>query len=178
MVWILLAFMIQQDHPNLLTLYSSTYKRRGSLMEKVILDFVAWSFWSSYIGLEIFFVKIDCEQLSNLKSQNPQSRSVWEEKNYWKELDNIKASGCIFIPHYLIQIYFSFLYECYFSILYDSLITYIVSYQIDSFILVFVVLCLFADISHKPRNGSWITLVNLDIQYLKGMFEIHFSFYN
>jgi hypothetical protein len=35
MVWILLAFMIWWDHPNLLTLSSSTYKRRGALMEKV-----------------------------------------------------------------------------------------------------------------------------------------------
>ena len=39
MVWILLAFMIYWDHPNLLTLSSSTYKRKGDLMEKV-------SFWS------------------------------------------------------------------------------------------------------------------------------------
>jgi hypothetical protein len=71
-------------------------------------------------------------------------RSAWEARNCWKEPDDIKVSGCIFI---LIQIYFSFLYECYFSILYDSLITYIVSYQIDYVILVFVGLCLFADIS-------------------------------
>jgi hypothetical protein len=35
MVWILLAFMIWWDHPNLLTLSSSSYKRRGALMEKV-----------------------------------------------------------------------------------------------------------------------------------------------
>jgi hypothetical protein len=40
MVWILLAFMIWWDHPKLLTLSSSTYKRRGTLMEKV-----SW-FWS------------------------------------------------------------------------------------------------------------------------------------
>jgi hypothetical protein len=38
MVWILLAFMIWWDHPNLLTLSSSAYKRRGALMEKVGLD--------------------------------------------------------------------------------------------------------------------------------------------
>jgi hypothetical protein len=43
MVWILLAFMIWWDHPNLLTLSSSTYKRRGALMEKVGLDEI--SFW-------------------------------------------------------------------------------------------------------------------------------------
>ena len=24
------------------------------------LSFVAWSFWSLYVGFEIFFVKIDC----------------------------------------------------------------------------------------------------------------------
>jgi negative regulator of sigma E activity len=35
MVWILLAFMIYWDHPNLLPLSSSTYKRRGDLMEKI-----------------------------------------------------------------------------------------------------------------------------------------------
>jgi hypothetical protein len=38
MVWILIAFMIWWDHPKLLTLSSSTYKRRGALMEKVGLD--------------------------------------------------------------------------------------------------------------------------------------------
>jgi hypothetical protein len=65
----------------------------------------------------------------------------------WKELDNIKAFGCIFLPQSLIHIYFSFLYECYFFILYDSLITYIVSYQIDYVVFVFVGLCFFADIS-------------------------------
>jgi hypothetical protein len=35
MVWILLTFMIWWDHPNLLTLSSSAYKRRGALIEKV-----------------------------------------------------------------------------------------------------------------------------------------------
>jgi hypothetical protein len=100
-----------------------------------------------YVDFDIFFVKIDCEYLSDLQSQNPWIRSMWEARNCWKETDNIKASGCIFISHYLIHIYFSFLYECYFFILYDSLITYIVSYQIDFGILVFVGLCLFADIS-------------------------------
>jgi hypothetical protein len=72
---------------------------------------------------------------------------VWEARNCWKEPDNIKASGCIFLPYYLIHIYFYFLYECYLSILYDSLIMCIISYQIGSVILVFVGLCLFADIS-------------------------------
>jgi hypothetical protein len=28
---------------------------------------------------------------------------VCEARNYWKEPDNIKASGCIFLPHYIIQ---------------------------------------------------------------------------
>jgi hypothetical protein len=50
MVWILLAFMIWWYHPNLLSLSSSSYKRRGALMEKVDLgeisfgafDFGAW----------------------------------------------------------------------------------------------------------------------------------------
>ena len=95
---------------------------------------------------------------------------MWEARIYWKELDNIKASGCIFLPHSLIHIYFSFLYECYLFILYDSLITYIVSYQIDYVILVFVGLCLFANISHKPCDRAWIALVKLDLQYLKAMF--------
>jgi hypothetical protein len=95
---------------------------------------------------------------------------MWEARNYWKEPDDIKAFGCIFLPHSLIHIYFSFLYECYLFILYDSLITYIVSYQIDSIILVFIGLFLFADISHKPRDEAWIALENLDLQYLKGMF--------
>jgi hypothetical protein len=72
---------------------------------------------------------------------------VWEARNFWKEPDNIKASGCIYLPHSLIHIYSSFLYECHLSILYDSLITYIVSYQIGYVILVFVGLCLFANIS-------------------------------
>jgi hypothetical protein len=76
MVWILLAFMIWWDHPNLLTLSFSSYKRRGAFMEKVIflsLEFwLAWSFWNwlSWIWLGIIslvgvslsfsFVKIDC----------------------------------------------------------------------------------------------------------------------
>jgi hypothetical protein len=72
---------------------------------------------------------------------------VWEARNCWKEPDNIKAFGYIFLPHSLIQIYFSFLYECYLFILYDSLITYIVSYQLDYVILVFIGLSSFADIS-------------------------------
>jgi hypothetical protein len=72
---------------------------------------------------------------------------VTEARNCWKEPDNIKASGCIFLPHSLIHIYFYFLYEWYLSILYDSLITYIVSYRIDSVILVFVGLCFFANTS-------------------------------
>jgi hypothetical protein len=66
MVWILLTFMIYWDHPNLLTLYSSAYKRRGALMEKIELDeglscLVAWSFWSLYGDFAFCFVKIDCE---------------------------------------------------------------------------------------------------------------------
>jgi hypothetical protein len=95
---------------------------------------------------------------------------VWETRNYCKEPDNIKASGCIFLPRYLIQVYVSFLYEWYLSILYDSLITYIDSYQIDYVILVFVGLCLFANIPHKPCDESWIALAKSDLQYLKGMF--------
>jgi hypothetical protein len=87
-----------------------------------------------------------------------------------KEPNNIKASSCFFLPHSLIQIYLSFLYECYLSTLYDSLITYIVSYQIDSVILVFIGLFLFAYISHKPRDEAWIALENSYLQYLKGMF--------
>jgi hypothetical protein len=53
MVWILLTFMIWWDHPNLLTLSSSAYKRRGALMEKVGLDEISfWSFWGlAWIGL-------------------------------------------------------------------------------------------------------------------------------
>jgi hypothetical protein len=53
MVWIFLTFMIWWDHPNLLTLSSSTYKRRGSLMEKVGLDdisLLAFDF-GAWIGL-------------------------------------------------------------------------------------------------------------------------------
>jgi hypothetical protein len=38
MVWILLTFMIWWDHPNLLTLSSSTYKRRGAHIHKFILS--------------------------------------------------------------------------------------------------------------------------------------------
>jgi hypothetical protein len=52
MVWILLAFMIWWDHPNLLTLSSSTYKRRGALMEKVGLDEI--SFWISLDWIELW----------------------------------------------------------------------------------------------------------------------------
>jgi hypothetical protein len=43
MVWILLAFMILWDHPNLFTLSSSSYKRRRALMEKVSLA-LDWKF--------------------------------------------------------------------------------------------------------------------------------------
>jgi hypothetical protein len=45
MVWILLAFMILWDHPNLLTLSSSAYKRRGALMEKFS------GFWLGIVSL-------------------------------------------------------------------------------------------------------------------------------
>jgi hypothetical protein len=95
---------------------------------------------------------------------------VWEARNCWKEPNDIKASGCIFLSHSLIHIYFYFLYECYLSILYDSLITYIVLYQTNSVILVFVGVCLIADMSHKPRDEAWLALTKLDLQYLKGMF--------
>jgi hypothetical protein len=94
---------------------------------------------------------------------------VCEARNCWKGPYNIKAFGFIFIPHSLIQLYFSFLYEFYLFILYDSLIMYIVSYQIDSIILVFVGLCLFADTSPKPRDRAWIALAKSDLRYLKGM---------
>jgi hypothetical protein len=53
MIWILLAFIIWWDHPNLLTLSSLAYKRRGALMEKVGLDennFGAFDF-GAWIGL-------------------------------------------------------------------------------------------------------------------------------
>jgi hypothetical protein len=50
MVWILLSFMIYWDHPNLLTLSSSTYKRRGVLMEKVSFCELGGS-W--FFGLEL-----------------------------------------------------------------------------------------------------------------------------
>jgi hypothetical protein len=51
MVWISLAFMIWWDYPNLLTLSSLAYKRRGSLMDKVGLD-------------EIIFLGLACIGLS------------------------------------------------------------------------------------------------------------------
>jgi hypothetical protein len=57
MVWILLAFMIWWDHPNLLTLSSSYYKRRGALMEKVSFgdfDFGAWM----RLDLELLFLEL------------------------------------------------------------------------------------------------------------------------
>jgi hypothetical protein len=96
---------------------------------------------------------------------------VREVRNCWKELDNIKAFGCIFLPHYLIHICFSFLYECYLSILYDSLITYIVSYQIFLVLFLSSFACVYLQIFlHKPRDGAWIALEKLDLQYLKGMF--------
>jgi hypothetical protein len=88
-----------------------------------------------------------------------------------KEPRNIKAFGCIFLPHYLIHIYFSFLYECYLSRLYDSLITYIVSYQ--KFIVLFLssLACVYLQIFlHELRDGAWIALEKLDLRYLNGMF--------
>jgi hypothetical protein len=64
MVWILLAFMIFWDHPNLLTLSSSSYKRRGALMEKVSFWGLTWirlSFGYCYLGSMSHFVNIDYE---------------------------------------------------------------------------------------------------------------------
>jgi len=54
MVWILLSFMIWWDHPKILTLSSSSHKRRGALMEKVGLDemsFVAFGISLDWIEL-------------------------------------------------------------------------------------------------------------------------------
>jgi hypothetical protein len=84
------------------------------------------------------------------------ARSVWEERNCWKELDNIKASSCIFLPHSLIHICFSFLYEYYLFILYDSLITYIVSYQRICYSCLhwFMFLCRYFSISLMMELGS------------------------
>ena len=72
------------------------------------MSFVDWSFWSLYVDFDIFFVKIDCEYLSNLQSQNPWITGVWEARNCWKEPDDIKAFGCIFLPYYIIQWHVSF----------------------------------------------------------------------
>jgi hypothetical protein len=72
--------------------------------------------------------------------------------------------GCNLSFYYLIQMHFSILHESYLSISYDSLITYIVSYQI--FLLLFlsslawVYLQIFL---HKPRDGAWIALEKLDL---------------
>ena len=49
------------------------------------LSFVAWSFWSLYVGFELCFVKID------FLSHNLWRKSLWEARNYWKGPYNIKA---------------------------------------------------------------------------------------
>jgi hypothetical protein len=55
MVWILLAFMIWWDHPNLLTLSSSAYKRRGALMGKGFMVMVLWLGIISLVGVALRF---------------------------------------------------------------------------------------------------------------------------
>jgi hypothetical protein len=55
MVWILLAFMIWWDHPNLLTLSSSAYKRREALMEKGFMVMVLWLGIISLVGVALRF---------------------------------------------------------------------------------------------------------------------------
>jgi hypothetical protein len=61
MVWILITFMIWWDHPNLLTLSSLAYKRRGALMDNVslveLLSFVAW-IWLLSITLSTYIVDL------------------------------------------------------------------------------------------------------------------------
>jgi hypothetical protein len=82
-----------------------------------------------------------------------------------------RCIGCNLSLYYLIQIHFYFLYESYFSILYDSLITYIVSYQIFLVLFLSSLSCVLLQLFlHKPCDGAWIALANLDLRYLKGMF--------
>jgi hypothetical protein len=51
------------------------------------------------LSFEIFFVKIDCEQLSDLWSQNSWSQSVWGTKDSWKGPYDIKAMVVISLSH-------------------------------------------------------------------------------
>jgi hypothetical protein len=61
--------------------------------------------------------------------------------------------GCNLSFYYLIQMHLSFLYESYLFILYDSLITYIVSYQIFLVLFLSSLACVPLHIFlHKPRE--------------------------
>jgi hypothetical protein len=51
------------------------------------------------VALRFAFVKIDCEQLSNLWSQNSWSQSVWGMKDSWKGPYDIKAMVVISLSH-------------------------------------------------------------------------------
>ena len=55
--------------------------------------------WLDQSGFEICFVKIDCEQLSDLWFQNSWSQSVLGTKDSWKGLYDIKAMVVISLSH-------------------------------------------------------------------------------
>ena len=60
---------------------------------------LAWNYQLGWSGFEIFFIKIDCEQLSDLWSQNSWRQSVWETKDSWKGPYDIKAMVVISHSH-------------------------------------------------------------------------------
>ena len=60
---------------------------------------LAWNSQLGWSGFEICFVKIDCEQLSDLWSQNSWSQSVWGTKDGWKGPYDIKAMVVISLSH-------------------------------------------------------------------------------
>ena len=72
-------------------------------MEKVSLVLgcgsLAWNYQLGWSGFEICFVKIDCELLSDIWSQNSWSQSVWGTKDSWKGPYDIKAMVVISLSH-------------------------------------------------------------------------------
>jgi hypothetical protein len=60
---------------------------------------LAWNYYLGWSGFEICFVKIDCEQLSDLWFQNSWSQSVWGTKDSWKGPYDIKAMVVISLSH-------------------------------------------------------------------------------
>ena len=70
-------------------------------MEKVsfceLVGSLAWNYQLGWSGFEIFFVKIDCEQLSDLWFQNPWNKKCVGNEGQQEGTLRHQGSGCKFL---------------------------------------------------------------------------------